>query len=106
QGGRRQDSRRAGRARERFPLELGGRPLVVCAFSAKHPQMNPLKALTTPEYLFRPRQIAHRFKRAFRRRPLNEFELVHLPWGAAIRVRPAEVIGSNIWCYGVFDLSV
>ncbi len=38
--------------------------------------------------------------------PLGEFETARLPWGAQIRVRPTEVIGSNIWCYGVFDLMV
>jgi FkbM family methyltransferase len=48
----------------------------------------------------------HRFKRAFRRTPLGEFQTVTLPWGAPLRVRPAEVIGSNIWCYGIFDLVV
>ena len=32
--------------------------------------------------------------------------MVTLPWGAPIRVRPGEVIGSNIWCYGIFDLAV
>ena len=68
--------------------------------------MNLFKPLTTPEYLFRPRQIMHRFQRALRRGPLNEFEVVGLPWGSQLRVRPAEVIGSNIWCYGVFDLIV
>ena len=68
--------------------------------------MNPLKVLTTPEYLFRPRQILHRFRRVYRGRSLGEFETVTLPWGRTIRVRPHEVIGSNIWCYGVFDLVV
>lgn len=68
--------------------------------------MNLLKPFTTPTYFFRPRQMVHRMKRALRRKPLSEFETVTLPWGAKLRVRPAEVIGSNIWCYGVFDLVV
>ena len=68
--------------------------------------MNPFKPLTTPEYLFRPRQIVHRFQRALRRGPLNEFEIIRLPWGSQLRVRPTEVIGANIWSYGVFDLIV
>lgn len=68
--------------------------------------MNLLKPLTTPAYFFRPRQMVHRFKRAFRRKPLDQFEMVTLPWGAKLRVRPTEVIGSNIWCYGIFDLVV
>jgi FkbM family methyltransferase len=68
--------------------------------------MNLLKPLSRPEYFFRPRQIVHRFKRALRRKPLGEFEMVTLPWGSQIRVRPEEVIGSNIWSYGVFDLMV
>ena len=68
--------------------------------------MNVLKPLTNPAYFFRPRQIMHRFKRALRPRPLGQFETVTLPWGAPLRVRPDEVIGSNIWCYGIFDLVV
>ena len=68
--------------------------------------MNLLKPLTTPAYLFRPRQMVHRLKRALGRLPLPHFETVALPWGAQLRVRPAEVIGINIWCYGIFDLVV
>jgi len=66
--------------------------------------MNLLKPLTTPEYFFRPRQILHRFRRVLR--PPADFETVVLPWGGPIRVRPAEVIGSNIWSYGIFDMLV
>ena len=68
--------------------------------------MNPLKPFTNPAYLFRPRQILHRFRRAFGRGPLSEYKTVTLPWGLQLRVRPTEVIGANIWCYGVFDLVV
>ena len=66
---------------------------------------NPLKPLTTPEYLFRPRQIAIRIKRQFVK-PTQTIETVRLPWGTSFRIRPAEVIGSNIWYYGVFELLV
>lgn len=67
--------------------------------------INPLKVFTTPEYLFRPRQILVRLQRAFCE-PRGELERVRLPWGAWLNVRPIEVIGSNIWYYGVFDLIV
>jgi len=67
--------------------------------------MNLFKPFTTPEYLFRPRQILVRFKRAFTRH-VPEFDTVRLPWGDAFRIRPHEVIGANIWWYGVFDLVV
>jgi FkbM family methyltransferase len=67
--------------------------------------MNPLKIFQTPEYLFRPSQIVTRLKRSLFK-PRGEIEPVRLPWGLAIRVRPAEVIGSIIWYYGVFDLIV
>jgi FkbM family methyltransferase len=68
--------------------------------------INVLKPFSTPEYLYRPTQILRRFKRALRKGPLPEFEIVELPWGSRIRVRPAEVIGSNIYCYGLFDITV
>ncbi len=80
--------------------------LVACALDQKPTRMNVLKPLTNPAYFFRPRQIVHRFKRALRRQPLGQFETVTLPWGVPLRVRPDEVIGSNIWCYGIFDLVV
>ena len=89
-----------------FSLAAQARFLVAYACDKKPTRMNLLKPLTTPAYFFRPRQIVHRFKRAFRRTPLGEFKTVTLPCGAPLRVRPAEVIGSNIWCYGIFDLVV
>jgi len=64
---------------------------------------NPLKVLTTPEYLFRPRQIAIRIKRQFVK-PTQAIETVRLPWGTSFRIRPSEVIGANIWYYGIFEL--
>jgi len=68
--------------------------------------VNILKPLFAPEYLFQPRRILFRLKRAISPPVLGEFETVMLPWGSPLRVRPAEVIGSNIWCYGIFDLLV
>ena len=67
--------------------------------------MNPLKVFSTPEYLFRPRQILVRFQRALCK-PRGEIETVVLPWGSRLRIRPTEVVGSCIWYYGVFDLAV
>jgi FkbM family methyltransferase len=67
--------------------------------------MNPLKAFTTPEYLFRPRQVLVRLQRAVRK-PKQEREAVVLPWGETLLVHPNEVIGSNIWFYGIFDTIV
>ena len=31
---------------------------------------------------------------------------VVVPWQTPLKVQPSEVIGSNIWCYGTFDLAV
>lgn len=67
--------------------------------------MNPLKLLTLPQYLFRPRQVFVRLQRAISRPP-PEFARVELPWGDSITVRPREIIGAVIWYYGVFDLIV
>jgi FkbM family methyltransferase len=67
--------------------------------------MNPLKIFLRPEYLFRPRQILHRLKRVYQA-PKPSGEIVVLPWGDSIKVFTNEIIGSGIWCYGVFDLIV
>ncbi len=67
--------------------------------------MNPLKIFLRPEYLFRPRQILHRLKRACHT-PKTSGETVVLPWGDSIKVFTNEIIGAGIWCYGVFDLIV
>jgi FkbM family methyltransferase len=54
-----------------------------------------------PEYVFRPRQVLRRFGRLGKTpRP---FEDVTLPWGATVRVRPNENVGSDIFYYGIFD---
>jgi FkbM family methyltransferase len=67
--------------------------------------MNPLKIFLRPEYLFRPRQILHRLRRVYQA-PKPSGETVVLPWGDSIKVFTNEIIGSGIWCYGVFDLIV
>jgi len=67
--------------------------------------MNFLKMLSQPEYVYRPGQILHRFRRSFGRShgPSQE---VTLPWGATLRINTGEYIGSIIWHRGVFDLIV
>ncbi len=70
------------------------------------PLINPLRLFTRPEYLFCPAQVVHRFRRLLSGPPAGDFITVRLPWGDRLRVRHKEVIGSNIWCYGVFDLIV
>src|SRR3569623_794508 len=66
--------------------------------------MNLLKLFKQPEYFFRPRQVALKLGRTVRAH--REFEDVTLPWGATMRIRPGEHIGSRIWHRGVFDLVV
>lgn len=66
---------------------------------------NPFKVFVTPEYLFRPEQIPIRVARGVVRRVPVRTQVV-LPWGAPLWIHPSEVIGSNIWYYGVFDLLV
>ena len=65
--------------------------------------MNP-KNLLRPEYLFQPRMVLKRFLRAIK--SPRETEIVQLPWGLPLKVRPDEVVGSVIWCYGLIDLVV
>jgi FkbM family methyltransferase len=67
--------------------------------------MNVLKVLHRPEYLFRPRQVWARLQRSLVGGHRQSAE-VTLPWGAKIRVRLDEHIGSIIWYRGVFDLIV
>lgn len=67
--------------------------------------MNPLKILTTPEYLFRPSQVFIRIRRGSTS-CVPEIGEVRLPWGDVIEVRPRETIGSELWFYGIFDLVV
>jgi FkbM family methyltransferase len=66
--------------------------------------MNLLKLFKQPEYFYRPRQVALKLRRSFQRhRPVED---VTLPWGATIRIRPDEHIGSRIWHRGLFDIVV
>jgi FkbM family methyltransferase len=66
--------------------------------------MNLLKLFKQPEYFFRPHQVVLKLGRTVRAH--REFEDVTLPWGATMRIRPGEHIGSRIWHRGVFDLVV
>lgn len=54
-----------------------------------------------PEYVLRPRQVLERFRRFGKSVPPEE--TVKLPWGAAVRVRTSENVGSDIFHYGIFD---
>ena len=57
--------------------------------------------LKRPEYFFRPRQVLHRFRRLGKSPPLAA--CVTLPWGLAVKIRPSEHIGNDIFHYGIFD---
>lgn len=63
--------------------------------------LNILNYLKRPEYVFQPRQVLRRFRRL--RRPPQAEEVIELPWGAQVKVRPNENIGSEIYYYGIFD---
>jgi FkbM family methyltransferase len=63
--------------------------------------VNPL-GLLKAEYLFRPSQVARRLLGPRR----GDFVEAVLPWGAKIRVRPADAIGSAVLALGVYDLPV
>src|SRR5579871_5650959 len=65
---------------------------------------NIFNYLRRPEYVFRPRQVLHRFRRILK--PPQATELVELPWGAPVSVRPTENVGNAIFYYGIFDLVV
>lgn len=67
--------------------------------------INPLRFFTRLEYFFRPSQAWRRIQK-LRAGPPPETADVELPWGARLRVRPAETIGAQIWYYGIFDLIV
>lgn len=58
-----------------------------------------------PEYIFRPSQIFRRLAYERATDP-NEFREILLPWGLLIRVRPYDIIGSNICRLGLYDLCV
>src|SRR5438132_410369 len=63
--------------------------------------LNILNYFKRPEYFFRPAQVLRRLCRIWRS-PQTE-EIVELPWGAPVKVRIAENVGSSIIYYGIFD---
>lgn len=63
--------------------------------------LNIFNYLKRPEYVLRPRQVLRRFQRIGKPAPAEE--VVELPWGAPVRVRLAENVGSSIIYYGIFD---
>ena len=63
--------------------------------------LNIFNYLTRPEYVFRPRQVLRRFARVGKLPPAED--ITELPWGARVKVRPSENIGSEIYYYGIFD---
>ncbi len=66
--------------------------------------MNPFKALTRPEFLYRPAQIYSRLKYAFGP-PTGEC-LVTMPWGHALAVDAGELHGRALLTHGVVDLAL
>ncbi|HTD65127.1 MAG TPA: FkbM family methyltransferase [Candidatus Limnocylindria bacterium] len=63
--------------------------------------LNPITFVTTPEYLFHPRQAFQRFRRLWHRPQARE--LIRLPWGAVVMAHTGEMIGRGLYYYGVFD---
>ena len=64
-----------------------------------------LVRIATPEYIFRPRQIARRLwvETVLRR---SSFARVWLPWGYPIIVNPAESIGWAIYSRGIYETPI
>jgi FkbM family methyltransferase len=62
--------------------------------------MNVINLVKRPEFVFRPSQVVRRLLR--KAQPLTE-EVVPLPWGCRVRVRPRENVGDSIYYYGIFD---
>ena len=58
-----------------------------------------------PWYVRRPRQLARRLGQMLAAPPVG-LTAVTLPWGATVRVNPAETIGRAVWTTGVYDLAV
>ena len=54
-----------------------------------------------PEYLYRPSQVFHRFRRLWHKKQV--VETVRLPWGASVKVNTAENVGIAIYHYSIFD---
>ena len=68
--------------------------------------MNLLKPLSNPAYVLQPSRLFQRATRALSQRDPARLETVVLPWGAKLRVCPAEVMGGILYAYGIFDLIV
>ncbi len=58
-----------------------------------------------PWFVYRPRQLARRLGQMLTAPPVG-LTAVTLPWGATVRVNPAETIGRAVWTTGVYDLAV
>ncbi len=58
-----------------------------------------------PWFVYRPRQLARRVGQLFAAPPTGLVS-VTLPWGATVRVNPAETVGRAVWTTGVYDLAV
>ncbi|MBY0458825.1 MAG: FkbM family methyltransferase [Gemmataceae bacterium] len=66
--------------------------------------MTPL-ALLKPWYVYHPRQVLRRLKRAIRP-PADPVQVVGLPWGCPLEIDIRETIGRSVWTAGVYDLAV
>lgn len=64
----------------------------------------PLSLHQKAEYLFRPLQAVRALRRD--RSTPRRYEVVTLPWGVPLRIRPADNIGRAIWRTGVYDLAL
>jgi hypothetical protein len=64
------------------------------------------RKLNKPYYLFRPRQVPQRLRRAFEREDPDRMETVTLPWGLQLTVRPTDSVGRVVLRTGVFDICV
>lgn len=62
---------------------------------------NIFNYLKRPEYIFRPSQVLQRFRRFGKSTPAED--IVQLPWGASVKVRLRENVGSDIFHFGIFD---
>ncbi len=60
-----------------------------------------------PEYVLQPWQIYRRWRRP-KSQQFRDAQLIELPWGAAIAIRPSveEVIERSLWVMGIYDLAL
>ena len=64
-----------------------------------------LRNLLRPYYLFRPRQLFVRLRRATRAAP-TESQRAAMPWGTPFEIDPRDHIGRAVWHNGLYDLLV